>query len=74
LGGGFDFPRELEATESDEILVNSALVRVTSNGPLLVTCFLAGSTEPLYVVAHTNHTVMWCIKELFRNMKPASGS
>jgi hypothetical protein len=62
VAGGFDFPREIEATESDERLVNSEVVRVTSNGPLLVSCCLAGSTEPLYMLAHTNHTVMWCIK------------
>ena len=62
LVGGFCFPRDMEATESDKGLVNSAMVRVTSNGPLLVTCFLAGSREPLYMHAHTNPTVMWYIK------------
>jgi len=59
---GFDFPREIEATEGDERLVYSAVVRVTHNGPILVTSFLAGSTEPLYMNAHTSRTVMWCIK------------
>ena len=66
----FDFPREIDTIEGDERLVNSAVVRVTPNGSLLVTCFVAGSTEPLYMNAHTSRIVMWYIKRhsITRNM------